>query len=318
MEQMVKESVLCYYNFVEDITELIKKKMGDEFEVKCYKVTKNNSLELESLVILKKGESYAPNIYLLPYYEAHLQGEGLLELTNRIIRVFQSYSTPLLSGSFTYQYEEMKDSITYRLVNYKKNRKLLESIPYIRYLDLAITFHCLVRDDSDGIGTIRITNEHLVLWKVTGDDLMKQAVANTKNVFPPTIKSMEEVIMGMMKDSCNTEQGESVWMEDVIDFPLETESNKMYILSNTKGINGATCILYEDVLREFGDHLRSDFYILPSSIHEVILVPYNHAISKAALNEMVIDVNRTQVSREEILSDRVYFYSRENKAIIMS
>jgi hypothetical protein len=91
----------------------------------------------------------------------------------------------------------------------------------------------------------------------------------------------------------------------------------MYILSNFKGINGASCLLYENVLSEFAQLIQSDFYILPSSIHEIILVPYDKAILKEALAEMVEEVNRTQVSGDEVLSDRVYFYSRKNNSLTM-
>lgn len=104
---------------------------------------------------------------------------------------------------------------------------------------------------------------------------------------------------------------------DMVGYPEQADQNKMYILSNVKGINGATCLLYQNVLRDFSEQIQSDLFILPSSIHEVILVPYDRSISKEALEAMVKDVNRTQVSQDEVLSDRVYFYSRANNAITM-
>ncbi|HWT73549.1 MAG TPA: DUF5688 family protein [Mobilitalea sp.] len=313
MQQVLKETSSDYQAFISDITDMVKEMMGEEYTVRIFKVTKNNSLELDSLVLLKEGKNFAPNIYLLPYYEAYMEGVSLQELAQRICGIYQSCTAPLTGDNFQYSLEEMKGNIIYRLVNYDKNHKLLETIPHIRYLDLAITFHCLVHNDGEGIGTIRITNEHMEQWNISLKELQAFAIENTRKKFPPILRSMEEVIKRMISE----EYGDNVLCAEMQNnlFQDTPDQHKMYILSNKKGINGATCLLYDNVLSDIAEQLRSDFFILPSSIHEVILVPYDKSISKEALMEMVKDVNRTQVASDEILSDRVYIYSSENKAI---
>jgi hypothetical protein len=242
------------------------------------------------------------------------------ELAERLCSIYRNCTAPVTEENFTYAFDDIKQNIIYRLVSYDKNRKLLEKIPHIRYLDLAVTFHCLVHDDEDGIGTIRITNEHLQLWNTSTGELHRLAIRNTKKMFPPTIRSMEEVIKGMLNEEYFEDQGDSLSGEmfrDILDNSKNNSNHRMYILSNPKGINGATCLLYDNVLRKFSDQLQSDFFILPSSIHEVILVPFEKSISAVALAEMVKDVNLTQVAEDEVLSDKVYFYSRENNAVTM-
>ena len=91
----------------------------------------------------------------------------------------------------------------------------------------------------------------------------------------------------------------------------------MYVLTNQHKLNGSVCILYQNVLRDFANRLACDFYILPSSIHEVLLIPAANQISYQELSDMVQDVNSSQLSREEILSDHVYYYSRETCQITM-
>ena len=110
----------------------------------------------------------------------------------------------------------------------------------------------------------------------------------------------------------------------------------MYVLSNRTKLNGSACILYQDLLKNFAERLRSDLYILPSSIHEVLIIPVNSFTSPAdpllssanspadtrqqsyrELSEMVQEVNATQLSTEDILSDHVYYYSRESSRITM-
>ena len=91
----------------------------------------------------------------------------------------------------------------------------------------------------------------------------------------------------------------------------------MYVLTNQNKLNGASCILYEHLLELFADRLGADLYILPSSVHEVILIPATSDTSFAELSRMVKEVNETQVSPEEILSDHVYYFSRNSRSIRM-
>lgn len=316
MQQLLKESGVDYNTFVGDITEMVQGLMGDEYSARIYKVTKNNSLELDSLVLLKEGKNFAPNIYLLPYYEAYLEGTGIDELAERLCAIYHGCSKPIAEESFNFTFEEMKPFIIYRLVSFEKNRKLLEKIPHIKYLDLAITFHCLVHNDDDGIGTIRITNEHLDLWKASVLELRELAVKNTRKRFPPVIRSMDEVIRGLVADEAGQDEFSEELLEDILG-NRETSADKrnMYILTNLNGINGATCMLYDNILRKFSEKVHANLFILPSSIHEVILVPDDKCISKMALTQMVRDVNRTQVANDEVLSDMVYYYSWDENAI---
>ncbi len=90
----------------------------------------------------------------------------------------------------------------------------------------------------------------------------------------------------------------------------------MFVLTNSLRSFGAVCILYEDILFHIGNLLRENFYILPSSIHEVIIIPESQAPCKETLNEMIVEINESQVEREEVLSDHVYYYNREMKDLI--
>lgn len=320
MQQLVKETVSNYNEFINKITDRVKEMMGEEFSVRICKVIKNNSLELDSLVILKKGKNFAPNIYLLPYFEAFMRGESVNNLAKKICDIIKNNMISAVNEKFSYSYEDIKQFIIYRLVSFEKNKKLLDKIPYIKFLDMAITFHCLVREDEDGIGTIRITNEHMQMWEVSQQDIYVLAVNNTEKLFPQSIRNMNEVIMGMLQEECSCsidEEFSDKLANNFISNQNAANDHRMYILSNQKGINGATCLLYENVLHKFAEQIQSDFFILPSSIHEVILVPYDKTLAKEILIDMVREVNQTQVARDEVLSDTVYFYSRKNNAIML-
>lgn len=315
----IREVTLDYPAFISELTKLVKLQMGEQYTVRIVKVLKNNSLELDSMVLLKEGKNYAPNIYLQSYYEAYLEGTFLEVLANRICMIYSQCTDPIVQDNFTFTLQEMKENIIYRLVSYDRNKVLLEKIPHIKYLDLAITFHCLVRDDEDGIGTIRITNEHVEHWNTNTQELYLLAIKNTERLFPASIRTMEEVLRGMFSAELSG-LGEE-FAENQLELILSSNKthcqHRMYILTNQKGINGASCLLYRKVLKAFADQMHSDFYILPSSIHELILIPCEQTMKADALSEMVRDVNRTQVAEDEVLSDRVYYYSRESDAILM-
>ncbi|HBY71659.1 MAG TPA: hypothetical protein DEG06_05395 [Lachnospiraceae bacterium] len=318
MLQVVMEEKLDYLSFINTVCGKVKEALGEEYQVQICKVIKNNSLELDSLVVLKKGRNYAPNIYLLSYYESYLGGTPVPEIVGRLCMLYQSYEEPVLSRDFTYSLKEMKQCIIYRLVSFERNQKLLSQIPHIKYLDLAVTFHCVVRDDEEGIGTIRITNEHMKQWKTTTEELSSYAAKNTSRWFPASIRSMEETILGLLREEHEQSKEDVIteeWMEQRIANQRSEKKHTMYILTNQKGINGASCLLYSNLLFDFANNIQSDLYILPSSIHEVILVPSQKKIKKESLEQMVWEVNHTHVAPEEVLSDRVYYYSRENNSI---
>ena len=312
MVQVLRETTSEYDYFIGQLLSGVTKRMGDSYSARIYKVMKNNSLELDSLVLLKEGKNFAPNIYLHPYYEAYQQGVAVNELVSRLCSIYQRCTEPIVNEKFQFSFEEMQSRIIYRLVSYERNRKLLADIPHIRYLDLAITYHCLIREDDEGIGTIRITNEHLKHWKVQLKQLHELAADNTRRLFPFCLRSMEEVISSMLSDV-------NAWSEEESDRKTEQynecslqSGQLMYILTNQKGINGAACLLYPSVLQEFAERFQSDFYLFPSSIHEVILVPAKDQKNSGQYAEMVKEINSTQVAKEEVLSDKIYYYSRSN------
>jgi hypothetical protein len=316
MVQVVKETTSDYDYFIGQLLSGVTHRMGGDYTARIYKVMKNNSLELDSLVLLKEGKNFSPNIYLQPYYEAYQQGVSVGELVQRLCDIYQSCTVPIVEEGFNYTFEQMKSRIIYRLVNYERNSRLLENIPHIRYLDLAITYHCLVREDDEGIGTIRITNEHMRQWKSHLKDIHELAAENTRRLFPESIRSMEEVIRSMLIEEL---AGRELQSDDMNRLLIDSQGhkNRMYILTNQKGINGAACLLYPKVLHSFSEHLQTDLYVFPSSIHELILVPTRDDNNSKEYSEMVREINTTQVARDEVLSDRVYYYSREHGLTVL-
>lgn len=278
--------LLDYDSFINFIKDRISERMGAGYNVSIHRVIKNNSLVQDSLVVLKEERNFAPNIYLDAYYESYLAGTPLKEIIDRLCMIYKHCAIPAIHEKFEYSLDVMKPYIIFRLINLERNKKLLGQIPYTKFLDLAVTFHCLVRNEDDCIGSIRITNDHIKQWNITIESLYKLAFENTKRLFPPVLRTMEEAGLN------NKNKG----------IP-------MYILTNEIGLNGASSILYKDIIRDFAHKVKSDLFILPSSIHEVILIPSKISPYKEYFRKMIFEVNRSSLSEDIILSDEVYTYS---------
>lgn len=202
--------------------------------------------------------------------------------------------------------EKMKERILYQLMNYEKNKKLLEFIPHIRYLDMAIVFYFL--EDGDGLERAAhlLSNQAMEALGFTLDELEQLASKNTPRILPVSIHSIEDMIEELMEDVL--EDFELLEEEFLTPVP-------MHVLTNTKKLFGASVLLYPQVLWSLGQSLQDDFYVLPSSIHECIIVPASAIKPKELLKEIVQDINREQVPQGEILSNNVFFYRRKSNSL---
>ena len=297
---------MTYQEFKQYIIQHVTCELGSSATVSIQDIVKNNNTHLDGLTVFCPGQNLSPTVYLTYYFDQYQKGQPLSDVLSAILAIYQE--TPSVSSidiSFFTSYEKVRERIVFKLINYEKNRELLSDVPHFRYLDLAIVFNCLIHTDQTGTATILIRHQHLSLWNITDDDLYALAISNTPKLLPYDLRNMSEVLLELLGTDAP--------------LPDELQENEfpMYMLSNRARLNGSGCILYQDLLQSFAEHLASDFYILPSSIHEVLLIPASDNSSPEELNAMVREVNASQLTREEVLSDHVYFYSREQKRLSM-
>lgn len=278
----------------------MKEAVKDNITVCVHTAEKNNGTIRKGIMLTEKEVNVSPTIYLEEYYRQFQKGSTLEYITADILRLYhevrfqRSWREERVSD-----YTQIKEKIVYRIVNREQNYKLLQEIPYVSYLDLAIVFCVLLEVTKYGTATMMIRNEHLEMWGVSKSDIYKEASENTCKLLPDEFCTMSAVI----EELTGNEQTES--------------KNIMYVLSNNIRSYGAAAILYRGCLKSIGEHLKSSYYVLPSSIHEVIIVPECEEFSKEELSEMVSEVNRIQVDPEEVLSNRAYYYNREKDILYM-
>ena len=296
-----------YKEFVEYIKMNAGYIAGEGGNITINHVIKNNGCEMDGLVIMEKGKDIAPTIYLDSFYELYTNGENIKNIIRQIEVIYeQNKNNVTFDVNILKHFDTIKDKIVYKVVNYRSNEKLLEQVPHKRILDLAVVFYCLLDNEYGRSATALIYNNNLKNWNVTIDDVYKAALKNTPDLLHSKISSMAALF-----EKCGVNvDGEEVDLKDYV-------PSDMYVLTNESKLNGAARILYENVLYDFAQKLGADLYILPSSVHEVILLPKLSMFEKDELVNMVKEVNTEGVAADEVLSDHVYEYNRTERLITM-
>ena len=305
---------MTYQEFKQNTIHAIQTKLGPNARVFLQDVVKNNDLHLDGLTILSEQCNISPTIYLNYYYNQYLHGMSLSAIYEDILLRYKCH-TPKTSVDIRFftDFQKVRGNIIFKLINYEQNKSLLQDVPHFRYLDLAIVFNCLIHVGPNNYGTILIYRNHLDFWHVTVDDLYALALENTPHLLGYDLQNMAHVIENILSDDSSTDYNcISTDLDDIDDNLIP-----MYVLSTKTKFNGAVCLLYPNLLADIATKHNCDLYIIPSSIHEVLLIPSNTSTSYAKLSNMVREVNATQVLKEEVLSDHVYYYSKATGKLSM-
>ncbi|MBQ8165423.1 MAG: hypothetical protein IJZ96_00140 [Lachnospiraceae bacterium] len=266
--------------------------------IELNKVTKNNDIEMTGVVILREGETLAPNIHLDLFYEFYRVGYFTLDnVCKAIVNEYERAYESIAENKFSYalnDFESVKDKLFIKLINHEANKEVLKNAVYEKHMDLAACVRVLARFDEDGIGSTVYDLGLLEKHGVSKSEVIRIAFENTRKLFRPEIKNIFEVL------------------ENSGDY-FATGNAPLYVLTNEYGINGAANMLYTDILDEFAQ--GNNMVIIPSSIHDVILMKDSDAKDMCSLRELVKHVNATIVSKSEFLSNNIYKFDAKTKQL---
>lgn len=294
-----------YSIFKELILEALKERFGEECQIEYKEVLKNNGVKLDGVIVRQNNCVVSPTVYVNDYYEDFSNGENINNIADIIERLIRDNTIEdEFDADELILFDNVKDRIVFKLINFERNKELLETVPYKKYLDLAIVYYISVKEDIFECASILINNSHLKLWNKTLEEIDELAEKNTPFILKPELKSMGQTLKEIMFNSDDNEFDEE-------DF----ENCYMYVLTNEKKQFGAATILYDNELKDFSERIESDFYIIPSSVHEVIIIPSKFVDSSDSLDEMICEVNSSQVPLVDILSDHAYKYNRADKCV---
>lgn len=287
-----------------NMKQALEKILGEGYEVEEALIGKNNGVQLDALVIRTSGMNIAPTLYLKSYFENYEDGETIQDGAMRLAEDFRrALPDEGFDVSFYEDYDLVKEGLSYKLISAERNSELLKDVPHVPFLDLAIVFYYAFENRGLPDGTILIKNKHMEMWGVSTEQLMRDAGENAPKSLP-----------GVCRDMCSVLERIYPGKSEEI-FPANEPMLPMYVLSNSRMVNGAAAMLYPDILHNLSESLKSDLYIIPSSVHEVIVFARNMAGDEKSLRDMIHSVNETQLEPQDVLSDSLYFYDRKDEKI---
>lgn len=297
-----------YEEFKERFIEEVKEKLaeqGYDMNVSVNEVKKLNE-SYEAMTVTPEGARIGMNVNLEKFYEAYDEGRPLGEVVDKAIETIDhaiNERPDFDIDSFT-DYSQMKEKLAMEIVSAETNKEMLENVPHKNMEDMAVVYRFVLNSEEQGRASILVTNQMLDTMGITAEQLHKDAMEIAPQLNPAEIRGMSEVMVEMM----GPEQAEMMGIT-----PVAPEDEQLFVATVPDKTHGASVLAYQNFMDQAAERVGGDFYILPSSIHEILIVPDNGRMQLQELEAMVRDVNATQVAPCDKLTDNVYHYDAQEK-----
>lgn len=284
---------------IEDLPGNLPERLS-QVEIEPISVEKLQHGSYDGISIREEGSNIGMNLDLTRLYERMETGTSYDDVMAEAVAIISNATAqaPNIDVDRLMDYEQLKETLAIQVVPTASNEEMLKNIPHKEMEDLSMVYRFVVGQDENGSQTILVTNKLLDQYGITEDQLHQDAMENAPVFKPVQIRSMTEVLAEMMGMDFAEEMG----------LPTPDVGDMMYVASTPGGSFGAGVITYPEFMDQAAEKVGGDFYVLPSSVHEVLIVPDRGERSCAELESMVRDVNSTQVAIEDQLSDKVYHY----------
>ena len=298
--------ILSFEEFTDKVREDIRSFLPPELDGAEIRVAERFKLNdsYRGLTIAKEDQHLSPAINLDEAYGEYLR-TGELTPVLRTIAEIAMMPAEGVNVEALEDYDQAKEKLFIRVSNAETNRGVLENVPHETVGDLAITYHVMVDRDNEEIGSAMVTNELLKKYGISAEQLKEDAMENSAKILSPLLEPMNKVMERMMGFE-GFETRQVPFEQAVEDFSFHDEN--MFVLTNTCAVNGAAVIFYPEVMEQLGEKAGGDLYIIPSSIHEVILVPDDGVMERDSLESIIREINSYELAPKDKLSDTLYHY----------
>lgn len=292
-----------------EIMKMLPKDLTRELSIDQATVTKMNDQVLYGLTFRKEHDEAAPTIYVNEEFENHLAGKPMGMISGQMVQV---YLDSLLAHPEVIpqdlHLESVREDLTFRIVEIKRNHRYLSEIPYMPVGNgLAAVCDVKVQESDDGYWRTTVTRAFAEQNGIDMKELFAAAMEQAPKVDPPLLISMENQMFGFMGD--NYLETGRISDEDKV---------PMYVLSNESGMFGASALFYPGVQEKIAEAMGEGYAVIPSSVHEVLIVPDSLSPNMLELSEMVRNINRDVLDPKDVLSDNVMHYDKDRKELSVS
>ena len=303
-----------YEEFKQQVVEQIKDHMPIEYadaDVGIRQVMKNNDTIQDSLYINNGDERISPVINLNESFKSY-EKSGDFEAELNTIANIRMNADPKLEVDINsvLNFDSIKDRIDCRLINAETNSEYLKDKPFKQIEDLAVVYTVELGKNSDGIMNTVVTDSLMSSWGIDAEQLDKVAMENLENSDTSRFSSMRDVLKSMMFPDMPDDDPMVASMLPPMEGP------QMYVLTSDDKLYGAKYLADTGKLDEISEKLGSDLIVIPSSVHECIIIPNDGSMDRSVIEGMIHDVNSTQVPPKDILSEHAYMYDAQEHELM--
>ena len=285
-----------YQLFLQELTENIHVPYAENAVLKVQTIHKSNSLKIKAVALFQETKRLTPWIYMAPFYRLLREGISFTAICRELESVLgMCVLSEDLPEDLFLSLSSALPLLRMRLIPRKGNEKMLLSVPHRDFFDMAVIYHLLIPCKSEHIGSAILYSDHCLLWGVTEDILFQAVLKNQEETNDYRVEKLSNVLEKSLSMS----------------YP----ETGLYMLTNRVGYYGACAVLLPKAIREAAQMLGGNGYILPASIHEVLLIAEHMAPPVENLRRMVWEVNHTELLPEEVLSNEVYRYDGEKGTV---
>jgi len=308
-----------FYDYVQrNLPEYLPEQLAGA-SVKLREQVKNYDEELTGVMVSLPGEQVTPVIYLGGCYERYAEGANLDDVLRDLAQAVtdaRTQSAMVGDPEAIMDFDFAKDKLQVRLFDTEANQKRLEPLVHHCLGDLTCAYSIVLSESQGNAMSVMVTPQIMEAWGVTKRQVHEAAMEAdlergvTLNAIGELIDSM---LTGQEPDNYISPEA----LADGIRPDFEGMGMALMCLSNGSRLNGASMIINPEVQANIAQVLGGNYYMLPSSIHEVLVLPDTVGGPKAAeLGAMVKEINETQVAPQDRLSDKVQYYDAETRSLV--
>lgn len=302
--------MVSYQTFIQEVKESFLDYLPNKYQECKVEITVNykNNTKRDGILVLGKDETMAPVLYLDDFYKEMYERELPMDMVmKKMAEVYQqalAKKEDMPMPQYRNPQVVLKNLYT-QAINFEKNQEFLKTVPYLQINDLAIIPRSKIGENYSMVVTDDLCSD----LGFDGDTILAKAINNNIEVTKPSLNVMGDILTQLLENSPEVNQ-------EMLD-AIQNEPLPMYVLTNQDKYHGASLIANKQLLDAIGKAMGQDYYILPSSVHELLILPQSEAPNVKYLKEMVMEVNRTELAPEEFLSDNVYFYDGKSREVQM-
>ena len=302
----MSESRMNFQEFVDKVKEAIRDALPESFrdaQVSVEPFRKLNTGYL-GLQVKKEGQTVVPNINLDAHFREYQEtGKPFADVLTAIAEQVQL--APPMETEWLKDYSQVKEKLFIRVSDAKENEAFLRMAPHKELDGLAISYHIAFEGLHGVEASTPVTYKMMEMFGVTEEQLHADSLESTQRLYPVQYTSMAEVMNKMMGIDADMDP----------DMMPATEGPQLMVLTNMQGIHGAATLFYPGQLEAIAQQMGSDFFVLPSSVHETLILPDDGTAEPDSLQFMVREINQSTVAPEDRLSDFVYHYDSKDHVL---